>query len=63
MQELWEARPDLKEASLFMANLVKKNTKMTKAELHNQWEIQRGVYPETSGVHMESNSLFSHGYL
>jgi hypothetical protein len=63
MQELWEARPDLKEASLFMANLVKENPKMTKVELNNQWEIQRGVYPETSGVHMESKSLFSHGYL
>jgi hypothetical protein len=65
VQELWKARPDLKEASLLMAKLVKENPKMTKAELHNQWEIQRGVHPETSGFHimMESNSLFFHGYL
>jgi hypothetical protein len=63
MQELWEARPDLKDASLFMANLVENNPKMTKVEIQRVWDKQRGVYPETSGVHMESNSLFSHGYL
>jgi hypothetical protein len=31
MQELWEARPDLKEASLFMANFVEKNPKNDKS--------------------------------
>jgi hypothetical protein len=63
MQELWEAGPDLKEASLFMVNLVKEYPKMTKVMLHNTWDNLRGVCPETSGDHMESKSLFSHGYL
>ncbi len=62
MQELWEARPDLKEASLFMVNLVKENPKMTKVMLHNAWDNQRGVCPETSGVHIDSKGLLSHGY-
>ena len=36
---------------------------MKKKEIQHEWEKQRGIHPETSGVHMESNTLFSYGYL
>jgi hypothetical protein len=63
LQDLWQARPKLKDASLFMADLVKKNPKIKKDDIQREWAKQRGILPETSGVHMKSNSLFSHGYL
>jgi hypothetical protein len=63
MQELWNTCPKLKDASLFMADLVKKNPKVKKTEILREWAEQRGNHPETSGAHMESESLFAHSYL